>query len=103
MSEHTPRPWNLPITKFSTFYGAAEAIAMTHPRGYTDEMVAANARLMLASPELLELIEQTVETCRLLSIALPRYTYTNSMGGTTKQQGDPLLDRMIALLAEVRS
>jgi hypothetical protein len=50
MSRHTPAPW---INDRSTrLYDAAEAVAQQFPRGYTDDMVSANLRLMLAAPDM---------------------------------------------------
>ena len=54
--------------------------------------------------ELIQMLQRTVETCRLLNIVLPKYSYENSLGGVTKlANSKPLLDCMVDVLAKVQS
>jgi hypothetical protein len=51
MSSYTPAPWPTDPVTLRQF---AVEIAQSFPRGYTDQMIAANMRLILAAPKLLE-------------------------------------------------
>lgn len=55
---HTPAPWI--DDRSQSLRDAAEAIARQFPRGYTDEMIAANLRLILAAPDLLAALRHIV-------------------------------------------
>ena len=71
---HTPGPWI--AHPWSCSYddprwrviplgssGGAAGLAVVHPRWYTDEVtVAANARLIAAAPELLEVLQSIIDS-----------------------------------------